>query len=397
MARKTVLTLFGTRPEVIKLAPVLRLLEKHSDSIRTMNVASGQHRDLVDPFVSLFGIRVDLDMRLMRPNQDSLGLLHRIVLEMSRTLNQQECDLIVVQGDTTTALAGSLAGQMCGIPVAHVEAGLRSGNRLSPYPEEIHRVEISRLSTLHFAATPRNRNLLLREGIPGNNIFVTGNPVVDAIGLTRREHNAPIPVELAARIGGRKYIVLTTHRRESFGPALRRNLEVLRAFIQEHEDLVLVFPVHPNPNVSAAANEIFAGHPRIILTPPLPYPEFLGLVSECWLVVSDSGGIQEEVPSLGRPLLILRENTERPECVEAGVARLVGGSPNVLKQMLEEACLPGSWVHGVARCLNPYGAGDSASRIVSVLMDFLNGQLNGTYNTEAAGSRKCMQDFALSL
>lgn len=376
MSRKSILTLFGTRPEVIKLAPILGQFERHADSIRTLNVASGQHPDLIYPFVDLFGIRIDRDLRLMTPNQHAHGSLHRIVREVTGILNRGYFDLVLVQGDTTTALAGALAGRMSGVPVAHVEAGLRSGNLRSPYPEEINRISIAQLATLHFAATARNRQALLSEGISEDAIFVTGNPVVDAIQLVQHAQRSSANSEFMSRIAGRKYIVLTTHRRESFGLVLKHNLEVLRTFVQEHKDVLLVFPVHPNPNVSAPAREIFADHPRILLTPPLPYPDFLQLVSECWLVVSDSGGIQEEVPSLGKPLMILREDTERPECVEAGIARLVGGSPIALRDMLEEACLPGSWVHAVHRSQNPFGKGDSAKRIVNYLNAFLDGHLN---------------------
>jgi UDP-N-acetylglucosamine 2-epimerase (non-hydrolysing) len=384
MPRKSILTLLGTRPEVIKLAPILLHFEQHADAIRALNVASGQHPDLIYPFIDLFGIRVDRDLGPMAPNQDPVALLHRVVREVAFILNRGQFDLILVQGDTTTALAGALAGHMCAVPVAHVEAGLRSGNLRSPYPEEMNRISITQLATLHFAATARNRRALLSEGVREEAVFVTGNPVVDAIQLARRRRPSSATSELMTRIAGRRYIVLTTHRRESFGPALRANLQVLRSFIQEHEDIVLVFPVHPNPNVSVPASEILAGHPRIILTSPLPYPDFLQLVSESWLVVSDSGGIQEEVPSLGKPLLILRENTERPECIEAGIARLVGGSPLALHRRLQEACLPGSWVHAVHKSPNPFGKGDSARRIFACLTDFLDGRIalsdgRGTY------------------
>lgn len=397
MPRKSILTLFGTRPEVIKLAPILRQFERHSDSIHTLNVASGQHPDLIYPFVDLFRMRVDRDLRLMGSNQSPADLLHRIVREVASILNRGDADLILVQGDTTTALAGALAGRMCGIPVAHVEAGLRSGNLRSPYPEEMHRISISQLATLHFAATARNRHALISEGISADAIFVTGNPVVDAIQLVRQGNAPSANSELMTRIAGRKFIVLTTHRRESFGPALRRNLEVLHTFVQGHDDILLVFPVHPNPNVSVPASEIFAGQPRIILTSPLPYPDFLQLVSACWLIVSDSGGIQEEVPSLGRPLLILRENTERPECVEVGLARLVGGSPLALKEMLEEACLPGSWVHAVEKLPNPYGKGDSAERILNCLIGFLEGEFVGTPGTKQLRLLNFHQDAVIAV
>ncbi len=380
--RKSVLTLFGTRPEVIKLAPVIRQLEQNSKLIHTINVASGQHADLVAPFIELFGIRVDFDLHLMTENQRPEQLLRRIVRGVTDIANRELPDLIVVQGDTTTALAGAIVGHRLGLLVAHVEAGLRSGNILSPYPEEINRMSITRLATFHFATTETNRDSLLREGISESAAFVTGNPIVDALHMVLQWENQVSDSALAAKIAHRKCIVLTTHRRESFGRVLKDNLEVLRTFVQDHEDVVLVFPVHPNPNVKVPAYEILAGNPRIILTDPLPYAEFIHLVSRSWLVVSDSGGVQEEVPSLGKPLLILRENTERPECIEAGLAQLVGGRPEILMEMLLEAYQPHSWANSVHATVNPFGNGDSAPRIVDCLSSLLDGQSTQRLETQ---------------
>jgi UDP-N-acetylglucosamine 2-epimerase (non-hydrolysing) len=253
-----------------------------------------------------------------------------------------------------------------------VEAGLRSGNILSPYPEEMNRIAISGLATVHFAATENNRVSLLREGISNSSIYVTGNPIVDALENILHSGGAVGSSDLFATIANRKCIVLTTHRREAFGRLLRENLRVLRDFVQKHEDVVLVFPVHPNPNVRAAACEILGSCPRAILIQPLAYRDFLGLIGRSWLVVSDSGGIQEEVPTLGRPLLILRDTTERAECIEAGMARLVGGRPETLAAMLAEAYRPDSWVNSVRRTANPFGRGDSAERIVACLSALLS-------------------------
>jgi UDP-N-acetylglucosamine 2-epimerase (non-hydrolysing) len=381
--RKSVLTVFGTRPEVIKLAPVLRQLEKQSEVLRTINVASGQHADLVYPFVSMFGLRVDFDLCLMTAKQNPQAMLRRIVRGISDIIEREEPDCVLVQGDTTTALAGAIAGRQRGVRVAHVEAGLRSGNILSPYPEEMNRILITRLATLHFAATETNRDALLREGISENAVLVTGNPVVDALQMVLQAEEHLRDSNLLARTAHLKCIVLTTHRRESFGRVLKENLEVLRAFVQSHEDVVLVFPVHPNPNVEVPANEILAGNPRIILTRPLQYTEFIRLLAQSWLIVSDSGGVQEEVPSLGKPLLILRENTERPECVEAGLARLVGGRPETLMAMLEEAYQPNSWVNSVHETVNPFGRGDSAEQIVRCLSSLLQERTARCLSTES--------------
>jgi len=375
MPRKSILTLFGTRPEIIKLAPVLLQFER-ADLVRTINVTSGQHAELLYPLIDLFNTRIDYDLRLMTPNQNSHLLLHRIVHEVTDILRRECPDLVVVQGDTTTALAGAIAAHRCGVPVAHVEAGLRSGNLRSPYPEEINRISITRLAAIHFAATESNRSALRREGIPETAIFVTGNPIVDALKLVLNKKNKAFGPDLKTALAAPKCVVLTTHRRESFGPRLRRNFEVIRSFIEHHQDIVLVLPVHPNPHVKAPANEILAGHPRIVLTSPLCYVDFIHLLSKCWLAISDSGGVQEEVPSLGKPLLILREITERPECIAAGMARLTGSGPEALWTMLEEACQEDSWVNSVDRIANPFGDGDSARRIVKHCVDFLQGEAN---------------------
>jgi UDP-N-acetylglucosamine 2-epimerase (non-hydrolysing) len=372
--RKKVLTLFGTRPEAIKLAPVIRGLETLQDSFQTINVASGQHTDLLYPFINSLGIRIDHDLHVMSPAQTPNQVCARVLAAMDRILEQEQPALILVQGDTTTALAGALSGFHRKIPVGHVEAGLRSGNPRSPYPEEMNRRMITRLATHHFAATQRNRMTLLAEGVEPRNIFVTGNPVVDSLQsiIKKLSPQNPAMEELLDQTDGLKRIVLTTHRRESFGELMLENLVTLRRFVEEREDVSLVFPVHPNPAVVEAARAALSHHPRIHLIEPLGYEDFIALLSAAWLIVSDSGGVQEEAPTLGKPLLVLRENTERPEALESGVARLVGGSPEVLELMLEEAYSEGSWTSEVHRIENPFGAGDSGQRIAEIIAEVLN-------------------------
>jgi UDP-N-acetylglucosamine 2-epimerase (non-hydrolysing) len=370
--RKTILTLFGTRPEVIKLAPVIHALERRGDCFRTVNVASGQQMDLVHPILKLFAVRADEDLQVMKPDQTSSVVCARILLALDPIVDREQPDLILVQGDTSTALAGALAGFNRRIRVGHVEAGLRSGDVANPFPEEMNRTLITRLASYHFAATSRNRDSLLSEGIPSERVFLTGNPVVDALQRVLREsRNGSSIANLLQQTRGKKRIVLTTHRRESFGGPVAENLRILCRFVADHSDVVLIFPVHPNPNVKAPAKEICGGNPRIVLTEPLDYADFILLLSSSWLIVSDSGGIQEEAPSLGRPMLILRKNTERPESVEAGVSRLVGGSPSVLAAMLEEAYRPGSWIESVDKVRNPFGAGDSGERIAQSISRLL--------------------------
>lgn len=368
----TVLTIFGTRPETIKLAPVIGQLEQAPGRFRTINVTSGQHTTLMYPFVKLFGVRIDHDLRVMEPGQNPNGVCARVLAALDPILVRERPDLVLVQGDTTTALAGAMAAFHRGIPLGHVEAGLRSGDPQSPFPEEMNRRLVGNLASLHFAATSRNRETLLREGVPDTNVFVTGNPVVDALEhILARTHASETVDEALAATKGLKRIVLTTHRRESFGDYMTASLMILRRFVDTHEDVALVFPVHPNPVVVETARRVLGHHPRIQLIEPLDYQEFVVLLSRAWLIVSDSGGVQEEAPSLGKPLIILRENTERPEAVECGIARLVGSDPSGLRTLLDEALREDSWAQQTGRINNPFGNGDASARIVDVIDRYL--------------------------
>lgn len=365
---KTVLTLFGTRPELIKLAPVIREMESRPDSFQTINVSSDQHTSLLAPFVKLFDVRVDYNLNVMRENQTPSEVCARVLTTMNELLKQMNPDVVLVQGDTTTALAGAMAAFHLKIPVGHVEAGLRSGNVLSPFPEEMNRRLITQVATFHFAATERNRATLLSEGVEDDRIFVTGNPVVDSLEWILERRTVSERIEnLILRTNGLKTIVLTTHRRESFGEKMSGNLAVLRKFVEKHEDVALIFPVHPNPNVVETAYKFLDKHPRIHLIDPLDYEDFISLLSNAWLIVSDSGGVQEETPTLGKPLLVLRENTERPEAIETGVARLVGGEPETLSRMLEEVYSSDEWTSHIKQTPNPFGDGNAAKRIVDAL------------------------------
>lgn len=368
---KKILTIFGTRPEVIKLAPVIRELEK-SPFFQTVNVTSAQHTDLLYPLVRLFQVRVDYDLQIMQSGQTPNQVCARVLAALEPLLIRERPDLILVQGDTTTALAGALAGFHYRCAVGHVEAGLRSGDAHNPYPEEMNRRIISQLATYHFAATPYNRDNLLAEGIPSRQVFVTGNPVVDALHtIIAQSEGTPALTQILTETAAYKRLVLTTHRRESFGATMSENLRVLRTFIEKQIDVVLLFPVHPNPEVRKQATTLLSEHPRIYLLPPLDYPVFLSLLSHAWLIVSDSGGVQEEAPTLGKPVLVLRENTERPEAIAAGVARLVGGSPQRLAALLDEAYSDSTWISAVHAAENPFGRGDSGRRIVQAIAELL--------------------------
>ena len=363
-----ILTVFGTRPEIIKLAPVISACKQRPAAFTVVSVASSQHEQLLRRLIGVFDVQVDYDLRVMRPAQTPDGVCARVLDSLDPILKLERPDAVVVQGDTTTALAGALSAFYNRIPLAHVEAGLRSGDADNPFPEEMNRRLISQLATFHFAATERNRATLLREGVAADRVFVTGNPVVDAVTRIAARSVSDGPVDRLRRIvAGRRLVVLTTHRRESFGARMLENLRVLRRFVDAHKDVALVFPVHPNPNVVEASAEILSGHARIYLIEPLDYPDFIALLSRAWLIVSDSGGVQEEAPTLGKPLIVLRDNTERPEAIDAGIARLVGGDHRRFAAMLEDAARPGSWTAGVRRVPNPFGSGDSGQRIADTL------------------------------
>ena len=372
MTRRKILTVFGTRPEVIKLAPVIEQLEARGDAFTTLNVSSGQHRELLDPFVRLFDIRVDHDLAVMTDHQTPSQVCSRVLASLDLLLAEEMADLVLVQGDTTTALAAALAGFHRRIPVGHVEAGLRSGNAVSPFPEEMNRRLITRVASYHFAATAANRDTLLAEGVAARGVFVTGNPVVDALhDMLRRSTPSPETETVLDATDGLKRIVLTTHRRESFGEVMADNLRVLRDFVRAHDDVAVIFPVHPNPAVAGLAATILAGHPRIHLVRPLRYDDFVVLLSHAWLIVSDSGGVQEEAPTLRKRLLVLRENTERPEVVDCGIAQVVGGRPERLAAILEESYRGRGWSRRLDEIENPFGDGDSGRRIARIIADVL--------------------------
>lgn len=363
-----VLVLFGTRPEIIKLSPVIHQLKKRK--FESIVVSSSQHKDLIAPFLDLLKIEANYDLEIMTDNQTPNEICARVMLSLDKIIHIEKPSLILVQGDTTTALAGALAGFNRKIPVGHVEAGLRSGNLHSPFPEEFNRRLISQMATYHFAATERNRHSLLAEGVAMENIHVTGNTVVDSLNYILKNFSPNSEIEdLIAKTSKFKRIILTTHRRESFGTKMRNNLKVLADFVEKHNDVCLIFPVHLNPNVRRATRDILAHRKRVFLLEPLDYINFVSLMKESWLIVSDSGGVQEEAPSLGKPLLILRENTERPEAVRSMVAKLVGGNHEVFRKMLEENYSLQTWIKSVKQVENPFGDGKAAKRIVRVLED----------------------------
>lgn len=380
--RMKVLVLFGTRPEVIKLAPVIHELRKKF--FQTVVVSSSQHKQLLKPFLDSLDVEVDFDLGVMKRNQTPNEVCSRVMAKLDKLLAAERPDLILVQGDTTTTLAGALAGFNRRIPVGHVEAGLRSGNLMSPFPEEMNRRVVSQIASFHFAATEENRSNLLNEDVPSDKIFVTGNPVVDSLGeMLDSLSPSPKIVELISTTEGKKRLLLTTHRRESFGSAMSGNLKVLAKFVEERPDVCLFFPVHPNPNVKTVAKEFLGKRQRIHLLEPLDYSDFLAIMKAAWLIISDSGGVQEEAPSLGKPLLVIRENTERPEAIRAGVSKLVGISPGALRNLLEENYSVDTWIKSVKEVSNPFGDGRSAARIVKIIEEKLASKAISSKNLQA--------------
>lgn len=366
-----IMIVIGTRPELIKVAPVVRQLGEH-DQIRVTIVSTSQQADLLPAFQGLLDAEVDFHLGVMCAGQSLNALLSKTIAALDPVIAEIEPALIVVQGDTTSALAGALAGQMRSVPIAHIEAGLRTGDPANPFPEETNRRLISHLASLHFAPTQRNRATLLREGIAPQKILITGNPIVSSLHRVLQEPcGCPHLESLLRQLQGLKPIVLTTHRRESFDSALGRNLHTLRSFVVAHPDTALVAPLHPNPTVKESMQRILADSERVILIEPLDYASFLRLLQAAWLIVSDSGGIQEEVASLGKPLLVIRSKTERPEAIEAGVAKLAGEWPGQLKELLDDREALSRWIDSVKPVPNPFGDVRSAARIANALAEFL--------------------------
>lgn len=369
---KKILIIFGTRPEAIKLSPVILHLRQSPDfDVRTC--ATAQHRELLDQVLAVFHIKPDHDLDLMLPGQSLAQASSRILAGLDSVLQRENPDLVLVQGDTTTTLCGALAAFYRRIPVGHVEAGLRTGDMDQPFPEEMNRVVATRISALHFAATEGAAENLRREGVARDRIHVTGNSGIDAVlyvkaALESGELQVPSPVQCP---DGRRLIVVTAHRRESFGDGFERICRAL-AELASRPDVQIVLPVHPNPNVREPVARVLAGQAHITLVDPLEYVPFVDLMRRAHILLTDSGGVQEEGPSLGKPVLVMREKTERPEAVQVGTVKLVGTDPDlILKEsrlLLEdpEEYRRRSLVH------NPYGDGNASSRIAAAIRNYFN-------------------------
>jgi len=357
-----ILTVFGTRPEVIKLAPVICAIKRRG--LDVILCASGQHRGMLDQMLEVFSLRPDFDLNVMQANQSPLEVASRIFAEFVPVLERSRPDCLVVQGDTTTVFAASWAAYHTRVPIAHVEAGLRTTDKFQPFPEEMNRRLTSVLADMHFAPTALAQTNLLAEGIDPATIFVTGNPVVDAVESILR---APVEWNDARleKIEG-PFILVTAHRRESFGPPLEEICAAVADLLSAHPDLTAILPVHPNPAVRGTVERLLGNVPRMILTEPLSYPAFVHLMRDAELILSDSGGVQEEAPSVGTPVLVLRDITERPEAIESGWARLVGASRKMILDAANE-WLAQNKKRQLAHSVNPFGDGHSGDRIAELL------------------------------
>jgi UDP-N-acetylglucosamine 2-epimerase (non-hydrolysing) len=359
----------GTRPEGIKMAPVVRALRARPERFETLLVSTGQHREMLRQVFDVFALAPDVDLDVMKPGQDLYDVTAASLLGMRDVLRRLRPDWLLVQGDTTTVMAAALAAFYEKIPVGHVEAGLRTGNLLLPYPEEMNRLLADRLTRLHFAPTEGAARALRAEGFDPANIHVTGNTVVDALLAVRghvRAHPVELPVPEAA-LAGRRLILVTGHRRESFGETFRGICRAILRVVQAHPDVVVVYPVHLNPNVNGPVRELLGGEARILLPPPAGYLQFVSLLDRAHLVLTDSGGVQEEAPSFAKPVLVMRDVTERPEGVDAGVARLVGTREDDIFAGVHELLSDPAAYARMAKGANPYGDGRASERIADLL------------------------------
>jgi UDP-N-acetylglucosamine 2-epimerase (non-hydrolysing) len=366
--RAQVAIVIGTRPEAIKMAPIVHAL-RDSQTLAPWVISTGQHREMLDQSLAVFEIASDVDLGVMLPQQNLSELTARTLVHMRVELERVRPSCVVVQGDTTTALAAALAAFYARIPVAHVEAGLRSGRRWSPYPEEINRRVIDQIADLLFAPTRGAAARLVDEGFGRDRVWVTGNTVVDALLATRdrlRAHPVAIP-GLDAALDGKRLVLVTAHRRESFGEPLIAMCEALRQLADDHPDIAIVYPVHLNPNVSGPVHNLLADHDRVVLLPPLDYLQFVSLLARAYLVLTDSGGVQEEAPTFGKPVLVLRQVTERPEGIAAGVARLVGTAAQDIVREATRLLRDPTAYRAMAAAVNPYGDGTAARQIVKHL------------------------------
>ncbi|BDU51415.1 non-hydrolyzing UDP-N-acetylglucosamine 2-epimerase [Haliovirga abyssi] len=371
-----VLIIFGTRPEAIKMAPLVKGFQKNKDKFDMKVCVTAQHREMLDQVLNIFDIKPDYDLDIMKQGQDLYDITSRVLLEIKPVLDEFKPDLVLVHGDTTTGFASALAAYYKQIPVGHVEAGLRTGNIYSPFPEEMNRKLIGSIAEYHFSPTETSANNLKKEGINEKSIFVTGNTVIDALYLVldKIEKNRELKEKLnniiknsGYIISNRKMILVTGHRRENFGEGFLNICKALKEIADKNKDIDIVYPVHLNPNVRKPVNEILKEIDNVYLIEPLEYESFIYLMNKSYLILTDSGGIQEEAPSLGKPVLVMRNTTERPEAIEVGTVKLVGTNFNKIIEEVEELLTNKEEYDKMSKAHNPYGDGNACKRIIEFI------------------------------
>ncbi len=360
-----VMTIFGTRPEAIKMAPLVHKLQNNKDKIESIVTVTAQHREMLDQVLDAFKIKPDFDLNIMKDRQTLTDVTVNALKGLDNIMKSVKPDLVLVHGDTTTTFIAGLAAFYNQISVGHVEAGLRTWDIYSPYPEEMNRQLTGVLADLHFAPTKNSADNLLKENKNKDAIFVTGNTAIDALKTTvSSQYEHP----LLTRLGGDKLILLTAHRRENFGEPMRNMFKAIKRIVNEHNDVQIVYPVHLNPLVRKAANDILGDHPRIHLIEPLGVKDFHNFMDRAHLILTDSGGVQEEAPSLGTPVLVLRNTTERPEGIEAGTLKLAGTDYETIYSLIQQLLNDNELYQSMAQSSNPYGDGQASNRIVEAIM-----------------------------
>lgn len=369
MKKLKLMTVFGTRPEAIKMCPLVLEMRKYPEYIQPIVAVTAQHREMLDQVLELFGIKPDYDLNIMTSGQTLYDVTTRALMGLKPVMEEAQPDMVLVHGDTTTTFAGALAAFYAQIPVGHVEAGLRTGNKYSPYPEEMNRKLTGAIADMHFAPTATSKANLLKENVVPENILVTGNTVIDALQTTvRGDYHFADENFNKVFAGGRRLILMTTHRRENLGEPMRHVYRALKSVLEAHEDVEAIFPVHKNPKVREIVQQELGHLNRVHLIEPMDYEPFANLMAKVDIVLTDSGGIQEEAPALGKPVLVLRDTTERPEAVEAGTVKLVGTAyEDVLREtnlLLDDA----RHYRSMAEAANPYGDGKACQRIISAIL-----------------------------
>ncbi|MED1915982.1 non-hydrolyzing UDP-N-acetylglucosamine 2-epimerase [Brevibacillus sp. DP1.3A] len=360
-----VMTVFGTRPEAIKMAPLVHELNKYSGQIESVVCVTAQHRQMLDQVLDIFDIQPDIDLNIMKDRQTLVGVTTRALESLDETMKEVKPDIVLVHGDTTTTFVASLAAFYNQVAIGHVEAGLRTWDKYSPFPEEMNRQLTGVMADLHFSPTNGSADNLRREAKPEKDIYVTGNTAIDALKTTVREdYTHPV----LDRVAGQKLVLMTAHRRENLGEPMRRIFRAVRRLVDEHPEIAVVYPVHLNPAVQEVAQEILGNHDRISLIEPLDALDFHNFARRAHLILTDSGGVQEEAPSLGVPVLVLRDTTERPEGIEAGTLKLVGTDEEQVYAMAKELLTNQAAYDAMAHAVNPYGDGEASRRIVEAIL-----------------------------